>query len=95
MFKKFGIGSALGVDFLGESAGIVMDYDYSKNVDVARMGFGQAVAMTPLQLISAICSIVNGGNLYKPYFVKNTPILNSKINGGISEIKSAANTAII
>ena len=70
MFEKFGIGSPLGVDFLGESGGIVMDYEYSKTVDVARMGFGQAVAMTPLQLISGICSIVNGGKLYKPYFVK-------------------------
>lgn len=70
MFEKFGIGIELGVDFLGESAGIVMDYDYSKTVDVARMGFGQAVAMTPLQLITAVCSIVNGGNLYQPYFVK-------------------------
>ena len=48
-----------------------MDYDSSKNVDIARMGFGQAVAMTPLQLINAICSIVNGGNLNQPYFVKN------------------------
>lgn len=71
MFEKFGIGRPLGIDFLGESGGIVMDYDYSKTVDVARMGFGQAVAMTPLQLISGICSIVNGGNLYKPYFVKS------------------------
>lgn len=71
MFEKFGLGSTLGVDFLGESAGIIMDYNSAKIVDVARMGFGQAVATTPLQLISAICSIVNGGNLYKPYFVKS------------------------
>ena len=70
MFETFGIGAPLGVDFYGESGGIVMNYDYSKTVDVARMGFGQAVAMTPLQLISGICSIVNGGELYKPYFVK-------------------------
>lgn len=71
MFEKFGLGSTLGIDFLGESAGIIMDYNSAKIVDVARMGFGQAVATTPLQLISAICSIVNGGNLYKPYFVKS------------------------
>jgi stage V sporulation protein D (sporulation-specific penicillin-binding protein) len=71
MFENFGIGAPLGVDFLGESGGIVMDYDSSKTVDVARMGFGQAVAMTPLQLINAICSIVNGGTLYQPYFVKS------------------------
>lgn len=71
MFEKFNLGSVLGVDFLGESAGIIMNYNTSKIVDVARMGFGQAVATTPLQLISAICSIVNGGDLYKPYFVKS------------------------
>jgi len=70
MFERFGIGSTLGIDFQGESAGIVMNYDSAKIVDVARMGFGQAVATTPLQLISAICSIVNGGKLYRPYFVK-------------------------
>lgn len=71
MFENFGIGECLGVDFLGESAGIVMNYNNSKTVDVARMGFGQAVAMTPLQLISSICSIVNGGTLYQPYFLKS------------------------
>lgn len=79
MFENFGIGTQLGVDFLGESAGMVMDYDYAKKVDVARMGFGQAVAMTPLQLISAICSVVNGGKLYKPYFVKSMSDCNGDI----------------
>ena len=56
-----------------------MDYDYSKTVDVARMGFGQAVAMTPLQLITAICSIVNGGHLYQPYFVASVEDVNGNI----------------
>ena len=99
MFENFGIGEPLGVDFLGESGGIVMDYDYSKTVDVARMGFGQAVAMTPLQLINSICSIVNGGTLYQPYFLKSmsdyegkkifenkSTILNSPISKETSEI---------
>lgn len=71
MFENFGIGECLGVDFLGESGGIVMDYDSAKTVDVARMGFGQAVAMTPLQLINSICCIVNGGTLNQPYFLKS------------------------
>ena len=71
MFENFGLGCQLGVDFFGESAGIIMNYDTSKTVDIARMGFGQAVAVTPLQLITAICSIVNGGKLYTPYFVES------------------------
>ncbi len=85
MFEKFGFGETLGIDFLGESAGIIMDYNNSKIVDVARMGFGQAVAVTPIQLISAICSIVNGGNLYKPYFVKSIKDCNGNV---ISETNS-------
>ena len=79
MFERFGIGTPLGVDFMGESGGIIMDYDYAKTVDIARMGFGQAVAMTPLQLISSICSIVNGGMLYRPYFVKSVIDYNGNV----------------
>jgi len=79
MFKTFGFGELTGVDFYGESRGIIMNYDYSKTVDLARMGFGQAIASTPLQLINAICSIVNGGNLYKPYFVKSITDVNGKL----------------
>ena len=41
-----------------------------KTVDLARIGFGQAVAVTPLQLIAGVSSIVNGGTLYKPYLVQ-------------------------
>ena len=70
-FKKYGFGDLLGVDFAGESGGILMDKDTAKKVDYARMGFGQAIAVTPIQLITAICSVLNGGNLLKPYFVKS------------------------
>lgn len=68
-FEKFGLGQKTGIDFLGESAGIIMDKDSAQNVDLARMGFGQAIAVTPLQLITAISACVNGGKLLKPYMV--------------------------
>ncbi len=67
-FKKFGLGSPLGVDFPGESGGIIMNKDTAQKVDLARMGFGQAIAVTPLQEINAISSVVNGGILLKPYY---------------------------
>lgn len=70
-FAKYGLGTQLGIDFIGEASGILMDKDSAKNVDVARMGFGQAVAVSPIQLISAFSSVINGGNLMQPYFVKN------------------------
>ncbi len=68
-FEKFGLGKKTGIDFLGESGGIIMDKDNVQNVDLARMGFGQAIAVTPLQLITAIAACVNGGKLLKPYMV--------------------------
>lgn len=68
-FEKFGLGKKTGIDFLGESGGIIMNKDNVQNVDLARMGFGQAIAVTPLQLITAIATCVNGGKLLKPYMV--------------------------
>ncbi len=67
--EKFGFGNLTNIDFAGESAGILMEQDVVKKVDLARMGFGQAEAVTPIQQINAICSVLNGGTLYKPYLV--------------------------
>lgn len=68
--RKFGIGSATGVDFAGESAGIMMPQNSVKNVDLARIAFGQAIAVTPLQMITGVCSILNG-TLYQPHFISS------------------------
>ena len=78
-FKKYGFGDTLGVDFLGEAQGILMNKEKVKTVDLARMGFGQAVAVSPIQLITAICSVVNGGKLYKPYFINQITDVNGKL----------------
>lgn len=67
--EKFGFGSKTNIDFFGESAGIVMKEENVKTVDLARIGFGQAIAVTPLQLITAVSAAVNGGTLYEPYFL--------------------------
>lgn len=68
--RAFGLGVKTGVDLPGESSGILINPKYVKTVDLARIGFGQSVAVTPLQLITAACSVVNGGRLMKPYIVK-------------------------
>lgn len=78
-FEKFGLGTKTGIEFSGESAGILMDKDSIKNVDLARMGFGQAIAMTPLQLITAISACVNGGYLVEPHLVKSITDSNGNI----------------
>ena len=70
--KSFGIGTKTGVQIASESNGILMDQSIVKNVDLARIGFGQAVAVTPLQLITAVCCAVNGGELNTPSIIKKT-----------------------
>jgi stage V sporulation protein D (sporulation-specific penicillin-binding protein) len=69
--RAFGFGNKTGVDFYSESKGILMSQSAVKTVDLARIGFGQAVAVTPLQLISGVCAVVNGGNKVKPHFVES------------------------
>ena len=66
----FGLGRVTGVDIPGEAAGILIPRASCKRVDIARVGFGQSVAVTPLQLLCAASAAVNGGKLMKPYVVK-------------------------
>lgn len=66
----FGFGSKTGIKLYGESAGNVTDEKYVKNVDLARIGFGQAIEVTPLQLVSAVSALVNGGQLMQPYIAQ-------------------------
>lgn len=66
----FGLGSATGIDLYGESSGILIPGSRVKNVDLARIGFGQSVAVTPIQMIAAACAVVNGGRLMQPYLVE-------------------------
>ncbi len=74
----FGLGKRTGIDLYGEAAGILISGARVKDVDLARIGFGQSVAVTPIQMITAACSVVNGGRLMKPYLVK--AILDSEGN---------------
>ena len=69
--KKFGLGEKTGIDLAGEASGILMDKSLVKTVDLARMGFGHAVAVTPVQLLTAVCGILNGGNLTTPTVLDN------------------------
>lgn len=68
--SAFGLGKRTGIDLQGEASGILISADRLKNVDLARVGFGQSVAVTPIQMITAACAVVNGGRLMKPYLVE-------------------------
>lgn len=68
--KKFGFGSPTGIDLPGEEYGILYDPKMMYEPDVATMAIGQGVAVTPIQVLRAICAIANGGELLQPYIVK-------------------------
>ena len=81
----FGFGDKTGIDLNGEGKGIIFDVGDVKDLELATTSFGQGVSVTPLQQITAVSSIVNGGNLYKPYIMKS--ILDSKTNNVYLENK--------
>ena len=66
----FGLGRRTGIDLYCEASGILIGQKRVKDVDLARIGFGQSVAVTPIQMITAACAVVNGGRLMKPYLVE-------------------------
>ena len=68
--KKFGFGSPTGIDLPGEEYGILYDPKMMYEPDVATMAIGQGIAVTPIQVLRAICAIANGGELLKPYIIK-------------------------
>lgn len=68
--RAFGLGTRTGIDLQGEASGILIAEKNVKDVDLARIGFGQSVAVTPLQLLTAACSVINGGRLMQPYLLE-------------------------
>lgn len=67
---NFGFGQNTGIDYSADQKGIVSPIKYVRNTDLARIGFGQSIAVTPLQLVMGASAVVNGGTLLKPYLVK-------------------------
>ena len=81
----FGLGQSTESGLLGEASGIVTHEKYVTDNDLARIGFGQSIAVTPIQLVTAVSAAVNGGFLYKPYIV-------SRMTAGDGSIVFEANT---
>lgn len=66
----FGLGNVTGIDFAGEALGMLVPQSLVRDCDLARIGFGQTVAVTGLQLACAVASAVNGGKYYVPSLAK-------------------------
>ena len=74
-FEAFGMTEKTGIDLPGEQIGLVWDRDYLTSLEgylsLATASFGQRFTVTPLQMITAFSSVINGGNLYQPYVVQS------------------------
>lgn len=68
--KNFGFGEKTGIDLNSEAYGIVTPVNYIKEVKLATMSFGQGISVTPIQLITAVSAVANGGKLMEPKLVK-------------------------
>ena len=66
-FEKFGLKSKTGIDLPGESRTIVHKMENMGLVELATMSFGQSFQITPIQLITTVSSIINGGNRVTPH----------------------------
>lgn len=67
-FEKFGLTTKTGVDLPGESRTIVHKMENMGQVELATMAFGQSFQITPIQLLTTVSSIINGGNRITPHF---------------------------
>ena len=65
----FGFSEKTGIDFPGESSSILQSRDGVNPVGLATMAYGQGIAVTPIQILSAVCAFGNGGQLMQPHLV--------------------------
>lgn len=67
--QRFGLGEATGIDLQGEVEGFLKPKSQWYPIDFSTATFGQGISLTPIQMIRAFASIINGGKLYRPSMV--------------------------
>ena len=67
-FRKFGLMEKTGIDLPGEAGTIMHKQENIGLVELATMSFGQSFQITPIQLASTVCSLINGGQRVTPHF---------------------------
>jgi len=77
--KAFGFGEHTGFGLWGESRGIVRHWKNWYKPDIAMVTFGQSIAVTPLQLLSAVSAFANHGMMLRPYLVKKVESSDGRI----------------
>lgn len=75
----FGITEKTGVDYPGETSSIMYNLDDVGPVELATIGYGQSISLTPIQLLTAVCAIGNDGILLQPRYVKSLTDSDGKV----------------
>ena len=68
--QRFGFGKATGVDFPGESPGLVLPLDQWSGSTIGNVPIGQGIAVTPIQMASVYAAVANGGEWVQPHLVE-------------------------
>jgi cell division protein FtsI/penicillin-binding protein 2 len=68
--ERFGFGRPTGIDFPGESPGIVLPRDRWSGSTIGNVPIGQGIAVTPVQMVAAYAAIANGGTWVQPHLVE-------------------------
>ncbi len=86
--RAFGFGQPTGVDLPGESRGMLRRIENWTPVSVGSISMGQEIGVTPLQMITAVSAMANGGLIVRPHVVRALAARNP--NGGIAGTSSLA-----
>lgn len=91
-FRALGLFQKTGIDLPGEASSIMHKEENVKEVELATISFGQSFQITPLQLMSAVSTVVNGGTRVTPHFA--TEIVN---NAGVTikTIEGTGETGVV
>ncbi|MGI6620558.1 MAG: penicillin-binding transpeptidase domain-containing protein [Bacillota bacterium] len=82
--ELFGMTSPTGADLPGEASGIVVPQERAKPIDLAVMSYGQTLQVTPMQIVTSLAAIANGGYMVVPHLVKEV----TDNSGNVIEVKS-------
>jgi cell division protein FtsI (penicillin-binding protein 3) len=87
--RSFGFGERTNVELKGEVVGIVPSKGSFRGINRATAAFGQGISVTPIQLATAMCSVVNGGRLMRPWVVREVKDPGGKTvyRGGPKEVR--------
>lgn len=87
-FKAYGLTEKTGIDLPGEATSIYYTDENMGPVELASESFGQTFQITPIQMITAVCAVANGGNLVTPHLLKEV----SDADGNITRTEKVSET---